>query len=73
MKRHTRNDIGHRLVRYDFASGDLVYDDSSREKYVHFVLLLTGDVRAAEMLRHRGTVVCVRRQRHNSIFASVTP
>jgi hypothetical protein len=37
------------------------------------VLLLTGDVRAAEMLRHRGTVVCVRRQRHESIFASVTP
>lgn len=36
VARRTRNDIGHRLVRYDFNSGDLVYDDGARETYLDF-------------------------------------
>ena len=49
MKRHTRNDIGHRLVRYDFASGDLVYDDGSKETYIHF---LTDYLHAVRLSHH---------------------
>lgn len=36
VARGTRNDIGHRLVRYDFNSGDLIYDDGGRETYLDF-------------------------------------
>lgn len=38
MKRATRNDIGHRLVRYEFESGDLVYEDGGRESYLAFLV-----------------------------------
>lgn len=38
VARRTRNDIGHRLVRYDFNSGDLVYDAGAPETYLDFVV-----------------------------------
>lgn len=38
IKRHTRNDIGHRLVRYDFESGSLVYEDGTNENYLLFLV-----------------------------------
>ena len=48
MKRHTRNDIGHRLVRYDFATGLLAYDDGKTESYLAFL----GDYLQAVRLTH---------------------
>jgi hypothetical protein len=38
MSRRTRNDIGHSLVRYDFGSGALVYDDGPGETYLEFIV-----------------------------------
>jgi hypothetical protein len=38
VKRHTRNQIGHRSVRYDFERGILVYDDGVEENYLLFLV-----------------------------------
>ena len=54
MSRRTRNDIGHRLVRYDFNSGDLVYDDGARETYLDFVV---DYLNAARLSRYLGDIV----------------
>jgi hypothetical protein len=50
MKRHTRNDIGHRLVRYDFERGSLVYDDGPDENYLHFLVDYLHAVRLSHYL-----------------------
>jgi hypothetical protein len=36
--RNTRNDIGHRLVRYDIDQGALVYEDGTNENYLRFLV-----------------------------------
>ncbi|WP_405395093.1 hypothetical protein [Microbispora hainanensis] len=54
MKRNTRNDIGHRLVRYDFESGTLKYEDGSAENY----LLFLEDYLHAVRLTHHALDVC---------------
>lgn len=54
MSRRTRNDIGHRLVRYDFNSGALVYDDGARETYLDFVV---DYLNAARLSRYLGDIV----------------
>jgi hypothetical protein len=38
VKRNTRNDIGHALVRQDVARGVLVYDDGSEQNYMLFLI-----------------------------------
>jgi hypothetical protein len=48
--RRTRNDIGHRLVRYDFNSGNLVYDDGAQETYLGFVVDYLNAVRLSRYL-----------------------
>lgn len=48
VNRHTRNDIGHALVRYDIEAGALAFDDGSTENYLEFL----GDYLAAARLTH---------------------
>lgn len=50
MNRHTRNDIGHRLVRYDFNAGSLVYDDGATENYLLFLVDYLHAVRLTHYL-----------------------
>lgn len=50
MKRNTRNDIGHRLVRYDFNAGNLVYDDGGTENYLLFLVDYLHAVRLTHYL-----------------------
>jgi hypothetical protein len=38
VKRNTRNDIGHALVRQDVARGVLVYEDGSEQNYMLFLI-----------------------------------
>ncbi|HWO93390.1 MAG TPA: hypothetical protein VNL92_01360 [Dehalococcoidia bacterium] len=54
VSRRTRNDIGHRLVRYDFNSGDLVYDDGAHETYLDFVV---DYLNAARLSRYLADIV----------------
>jgi hypothetical protein len=54
VARRTRNDIGHRLVRYDFNSGDLVFDDGTREAYLDFEV---DYLSAARLSRYLADVV----------------
>lgn len=54
VSRRTRNDIGHRLVRYDFNSGDLVYDDGARETYLDFMV---DYLNAARLSRYLADIV----------------
>jgi hypothetical protein len=54
VARGTRNDIGHRLVRYDFTSGDLIYDDGGRETYLDFEV---DSLNAARLSRYLADTV----------------
>ena len=54
VARRTRNDIGHRLVRYDFNSGDLVYDAGARERYLDFTV---DYLNAARLSRYLADIV----------------
>jgi hypothetical protein len=38
VSRHTRNDIGHALVRQDVRNGILVYDDGGKQNYMLFLV-----------------------------------
>jgi hypothetical protein len=48
VHRRTRNNIGHRSVRYDIAQGVLSFDDGTEENYLHFLV----DYLAAVRLMH---------------------
>lgn len=50
MKRHTRNDIGHRLVRYSFEHGALIYEDGASENYLLFLVDYLQAVRLSHYL-----------------------
>lgn len=50
VSRHTRNEIGHRAVRYDFDAGELVYDDGVRENYLLFLVDYLNAVRLCHYL-----------------------
>lgn len=38
VSRHTRNNIGHALVRQDVRQGILTYDDGAEQNYMHFLV-----------------------------------
>jgi hypothetical protein len=50
VERHTRNEIGHRSVRYDFERGVLVYHDGVEENYLLFLVDYLGAVRLSHYL-----------------------
>jgi hypothetical protein len=50
VERHTRNEIGHRSVRYDFERGVLVYQDGLEENYLLFLVDYLGAVRLSHYL-----------------------
>lgn len=50
VKRHTRNEIGHRSVRYDFERGVLVYDDGAEQNYLLFLVDYLQVVRLSHYL-----------------------
>lgn len=50
VNRHTRNDIGHRLVRHDVAQGSLVYDDGATQNYLLFAVDYLQAVRLSHHL-----------------------
>jgi hypothetical protein len=50
VKRHTRNEIGHRSVRYDFERGVLVYGDGVEENYLLFLVDYLQAVRLSHYL-----------------------
>ncbi|MFI5258784.1 MAG: hypothetical protein ACHQ01_04140 [Candidatus Limnocylindrales bacterium] len=53
VARHTRNDIGHRLVRYDIELGSLVFDDGTEENYLLFLVDYLEAVRLSHYLVDR--------------------
>ncbi len=50
VERHTRNDIGHALVRYDFEQGALLFEDGTVENYLEFLVDYLGAVRLTHYL-----------------------
>ena len=50
ISRHTRNQIGHRGVRYDFERGVLVYDGGAEENYLLFLVDYLQAVRLSHYL-----------------------
>ena len=50
MQRRVRNDIGHRLVKYDFESGKLIYEDGSSENYLGFLIGYLGAARLSHYI-----------------------
>jgi len=56
MKRHTRNDIGHRLVQYDFTVVALRYTNGVSENYI---LFLSDYLHAVRLSQHLVEVVLV--------------
>lgn len=50
MSRRVRNDIGHRLVRYDFETGHLSYEDGRGENYLNFLIGYLDSVRLCHYL-----------------------
>lgn len=50
ISRNRRNEIGHHLDRYDFASGDLVNTDGTREGFLPFLIELQAFFRLTDWL-----------------------
>lgn len=56
VSRHTRNDIGHALVRQDVRRGVLVYDDGSEQNYM---LFLVDWLQAVRLIRYALDVILI--------------
>lgn len=50
MQRHMRNHIGHRLVRYDFVSGNVIDDDGAATNYLLFLMDYLDAIRVSHLL-----------------------
>ena len=50
ISRHTRNDFGHALVRYDCRSGKLIFDDGREQNYLLFLIDNLAAVRLSHYL-----------------------